>query len=50
MALDYYIYSTKTGDLISETRYAGMPFLWSDAKVCNNQQKKTGGFSMAILQ
>ena len=31
MALDYYIYSTKTGDLISKTRYAGMPFLWSDA-------------------
>lgn len=31
MGLDYHIYHTKTGKLISKTRYAGMPFLWEQA-------------------
>ena len=31
MSLDYHIYHTKTGELISDTRYAGMPFLWNNA-------------------
>lgn len=31
MGLDYYMYHTKTGDLISKDRFAGMPFLWEKA-------------------
>ena len=31
MGLDYFIYNTKTGNLISCTRFSGMPFLYEDA-------------------
>lgn len=31
MGLDYHIYNTKTGELISSDRWAGMPFLWKEA-------------------
>lgn len=31
MGLDYHIYNTKTGKLISDDRWAGMPFLWKEA-------------------
>lgn len=31
MGLNYYIYHTKTGKLISKDRYTGMPFLWKEA-------------------
>lgn len=31
MALDYYLYSTKTGKCVSTDRYAGMPFLFENA-------------------
>ena len=30
MSVDYHIYSTKTGECISNNRYAGMPFLWNE--------------------
>ena len=30
MSVDYYIYLTKTGECISDKRYAGMPFLWTE--------------------
>ena len=32
MSVDYYIYSTKTGECISDERYAGMPFFWKEAR------------------
>lgn len=31
MGLDYHIYNTKTGELISDDRWAGMPFLSQEA-------------------
>lgn len=31
MGLDYHIYNTKTGKLISDDRWAGLPFLWKEA-------------------
>lgn len=31
MGLDYHMYHTKTGKLISKDRFAGMPFLWEKA-------------------
>ena len=31
MGLDYHIYNTKTGKLISNDRWAGLPFLWKEA-------------------
>lgn len=31
MALDYYLYHTKTGECISKDRLAGMPFLFENA-------------------
>lgn len=30
MGRDYYIYNPKTGDLLSDTRYAGMPFTFEE--------------------
>lgn len=32
MGLDYYMYHPKTGKLISEERYGGLPFLWESAE------------------
>lgn len=32
MSVDYWFYNTKTGEIISEDRWAGMPFLREEAK------------------
>lgn len=44
MGLDYNIYHTKTGKLISKDRYGGMPFLWEEASPYTHTCAVKGSF------